>query len=85
MSVVYPMIILSQFQMASVAASLPPFLVGCHSLHLDEGIAVGVAQNELGRSLDLNRFKANETRGSLRGVSYALSSSPSSLIPCHFT
>ena len=47
---------LSPFQMASVAASLPPFLVDCHSLHLDEGIAVGVDQNELGSFVGFDSF-----------------------------
>ena len=42
--------------MASVAASHPPFLEGCHSLPLAQEITVGVAQNELGRSLVLTRL-----------------------------
>jgi hypothetical protein len=51
---VYPMMHLSQFPKASVASSQPPFGVGSRNLHLEEGIAVGVAQNKLGRSLALS-------------------------------
>ena len=51
---VYSMIHLSQFQKASDASSLPPFFVGSRILHLEEGITVVGAQNELGRSLALS-------------------------------
>ncbi len=35
-------------------SSQPPFPVGSHNLHLEEGIAVVRAQNELCRSLDFS-------------------------------
>ena len=56
MSVEFPTIHLSPARMASVVVSRPPFVVGCHSLPLDQEKAVGVAQNELGRSLALTRL-----------------------------
>ncbi len=56
MPVEFPTIHLSPARMVSVVASLPPFLVGCHSLPLDQEITVGEAQNELVRSLVLTHF-----------------------------
>jgi hypothetical protein len=50
------MIRLSQFQKDSVEESHLPFVGDCHSLHLGEGIPVGVTQHDLGRSLDLHRL-----------------------------
>jgi hypothetical protein len=56
MPVPCPMSRLSQFQMASVVASLLPFAMHCRSLNLGEGIAVGAAHSDLGRWLASNRL-----------------------------